>query len=91
MIDHVSVYVDDMKKRYGRMTMCHMIADGRKELFGMARFIGVRLRWVQDRGTWREHFDICMAMRAKAIAAGAIAVSKKELIAKLIERKDKSL
>ena len=32
----MAVYIDDMNAKYGRMTMCHMIADTDKELREMA-------------------------------------------------------
>lgn len=67
----MTVYVDDMRAAYGRMTMCHMIADSSTELFAMAAKIGVGLRWVQDKGTPREHFDIALSKRALALAQGA--------------------
>jgi len=67
----VPVYVDDMRAPFGRMIMCHMIADTSDELHAMAVRIGVRRRWCQNRGTYREHYDICLAKRALAVKAGA--------------------
>ena len=32
----MAVYIDDMNAKYGRMTMCHMIADTDEELRKMA-------------------------------------------------------
>jgi hypothetical protein len=75
----MSTYVDDMKAGYGRMVMCHMIADTPAELLAMADNIGVARRWIQCAGTHREHFDICLTMREKAVAAGAIEVTQREL------------
>lgn len=67
----MTVYVDDMRAGFGRMVMCHMIADSSAELFAMAARIGVGLRWVQDKGTPAEHFDIALTKRALALAHGA--------------------
>ena len=67
----MTVYVDDMKAPYGRMIMCHMIADSTEELLDMADKIGVARKWIQNKGSHQEHFDICLSNRAKAVKAGA--------------------
>lgn len=72
------VYIDDMQARYGRMIMCHMGADTTAELLEMARKIGVSDRWIQHAGTWKEHFDICLSKRARAIEFGAIPLTRRE-------------
>ena len=83
----MSVYVDNAAIPYRRMVMCHMIADDHLELFSMACRIGVPPKWIQKRGTYQEHFDICLGMRRRAIARGAIEITQKELAAKLRERR----
>lgn len=65
------VYVDDMRASFGRMVMCHMLADCDEELLAMADRIGVARRWHQYPGTPRSHFDIALSKRALAVAAGA--------------------
>ena len=76
----MSVYVDTMRARYGRMVMCHMIADTDDELHAMAHRIGVARRWWQSPGaTSGSHYDICLNKRAAAIAAGAIEISLRQL------------
>lgn len=62
----MSVYVDDMKAKFGRMIMCHMAADTEQELHAMADKIGVARKWYQG-----DHYDVCLAMRAKAVEFGA--------------------
>lgn len=82
----MAVYVDDFYKtglsKVGYMKMSHMIADSRKELLNMARMIGVSSKHIQDKGTAREHFDICMVKRKKAIELGAIELGYRELAEK---------
>ncbi len=75
----MTVYVDDMQAPFGRMKMCHMVADSTEELLAMADKIGVDRKWLQSPGTSREHFDIAMSKRALAVKAGAIEVTRKEL------------
>lgn len=75
----MTVYVDDMARPYGRMVMYHMIADSRAELDAMADAIGVARRWVQKPGTAREHYDICQAMRVKAVKFGAVEITQRQL------------
>lgn len=73
------VFVDDMRASFGRLVMCHMVADSHEELLAMADSIGVARRWIQHRGTYREHFDICLSKRKLAIEAGAVEISFLEL------------
>jgi len=82
----VPVYVDNARLPYGRMVMCHMMADTGWELSLMLDQIGVPEKWIQKRGTWREHADICLAKRALAIRCGALKVSSRNL-ARLLKTK----
>lgn len=76
----MSVYVDVpmWKFKHGgrRMIMCHMTADSHDELIAMADKIGVQRKWIQYRGTWKEHFDVCKTKRALAVKYGAIELDK---------------
>lgn len=65
------VYVDDMRARYGRMVMCHLLADTDEELHAMAARIGVARRWHQAPPKHDSHYDIALSKRALAVAAGA--------------------
>lgn len=73
------VYVDNARHPFGRMLMCHMIADTRDELHGMAAQIGVARRHFQDKGA-HAHYDICQSKRAAAVQAGAVEVTSRELV-----------
>lgn len=79
------VYVDDMYKypmgRFGRMKMSHMVADTREELLEMADKIGVARKWIQhpESGRDRCHFDVALSARGKAVAAGAIEMSMRDM------------
>jgi hypothetical protein len=88
----MSVYVDDMHKtdlgRFGRMKMCHMIADTHEELLAMAARIGVAAKWLQKPGEPGEHFDIAMSKRALAVQAGAIEISVRELALRVRAKRD---
>jgi Protein of unknown function (DUF4031) len=83
----MAVYVDDMRAKFGRMVMCHMIADTRQELDAMADQIGVARRWIQYPNTAREHYDISLSARAKAVAAGAFELTMREIGIKIKERR----
>ena len=71
----MTVYVDDMRANYGRMVMCHMLADSDAELIAMADRIGVARRWHQYAGTHASHFDIALSKRALAVAEGAVEIT----------------
>ena len=70
----MTVYVDDMRARYGRLVLCHMAGDSESELHAMADAIGVARRWFQG-----DHYDVCLAKRALAVRLGAQEVSRVEL------------
>jgi hypothetical protein len=62
-----------MRAAFGRMTMCHMIANDTAELHAMADRIGVARRWFQG-----DHYDIALSKRRLAVAAGATEISWRE-------------
>lgn len=74
----MAVYVDDMKAGYGRMKMCHMLADSDEELHAMAARIGVARRWHQKSGTPQSHYDICLSKRALAVQFGAQKITQRQ-------------
>lgn len=75
------VYVDDMYRyplgQFHRMKMSHMIADTPEELHLMADKIGLSRRWFQ-----KDHYDVCLSMRAKAVSFGASEIDIRELALK---------
>lgn len=82
----MTVYVDNMEAQYGRMVMCHMVADTREELLEMCDKIGVQRKWIQKAGTAHEHFDIAKSKKALAIKHGAVEVDRRQLV-EIIRRK----
>jgi hypothetical protein len=81
------VYIDDYEAPFGRMRMCHMIADTTEELLAMVDKIGVQRKWIQYPNTAKEHFDICLSKKKKAVALGAIEITRREYAKKVNERK----
>ncbi len=71
-----------MRARFGRLILCHMIADTDAELLAMADLIGVDARWHQ-----RDHFDICLSKRALAVVAGAVEITQRQCGAMVMRRR----
>jgi len=71
----MAVYVDDMEAPYGRMKMCHMLADSDDELHAMADRIAVARRWHQAPPKHSSHYDIALTKKALALDAGAVAIT----------------
>jgi hypothetical protein len=86
----MTVYVDDMRAAFGRMVMCHMLADTTDELLAMADRIGVARKWLQRPRTTYEHFDIALSKRALAVQAGAQEIDRRG-VAALLKRKREAL
>lgn len=77
----MTVYVDDYCAPYGRMKMCHLIADSDAELLVMVDRIGVARRHWQSPSSYKSHFDICLSKRSKAIVCGAVAITVRQAAA----------
>lgn len=75
----MAVYVDDFNAPFGRMLMCHMMADTLEELNAMAGKIGVAGRWIQLEGRF-PHYDICLSKKKLAIQCGAIECTARDLV-----------
>lgn len=73
----MTVYVDDVAHKFGRMLMCHMWADTLDELYAMVDRIGVQRKWLQQppKASW-VHFDISLGKKRLAVAAGAVLTDK---------------
>lgn len=85
----MSVYVDAAIWPYGRMMMCHMVADTREELLEMADKIGVARKWIQDSRGGVVHFDICKSKRELAVKNGAIEADRNLMSQKFKEIRGK--
>lgn len=71
----MAVYVDDMRAQFGRMVMCHMLADTDEELHAMAVRIGVARRWHQAPPRHDSHYDIALSKRSLAVQFGAVVIT----------------
>lgn len=71
----MTVYVDTMRASYGRMKMCHMVADTLDELHAMAERLGVRQHFQAPPKASHPHYDVALSKRAEAIKAGAVEIS----------------
>ena len=74
----MAVYVDKEANRFGRMIMCHMLADTLDELHAMAARLGLRRSWFQPKST--PHYDLSKTKRALAIQLGAIEIEREKTV-----------
>lgn len=73
------VYVDKARNSFGRMVMCHMIADSFPELHEIAKAIGMKREWFQPLSF--PHYDVSLSRRKTAVSLGAIEISRQEIAA----------
>lgn len=72
----MTVYVDNMRAKFGRMIMCHMIADSDDELHAFAASLGLKRSWHQaPPKASHSHYDISLSVRAKAVSLGAVEIT----------------
>lgn len=65
--------------RFGRMRMCHMIADTLDQLHGMAWMLELKPEWFQGKASF-PHYDVCKAKRDEAIKLGAIDCDRRTFV-----------
>lgn len=87
----MSVYVGVPMWQFGRMIMCHMVADTEEELDEMADAIGVARKWKQlpkrDEGAGSlVHYDIAKSKRALAVKFGAVPLDDLHAEVDVLER-----
>ena len=73
----MAVYVNKMRARYGALTLCHLLADSVDELHAMAARIG--LEPMLFNAGKIPHYDLSVAKRDQAIAAGAQVIDRQQL------------
>lgn len=82
----MSVYLDHARNPYGRMVMCHMIADTLVELHAFAIKIGLKREWFQEPPkASRPHYDVSLSRRIVAVRYGAIELERNAFVEKMKE------
>jgi hypothetical protein len=71
----VTVYVDDAVQAWRGQRWAHLMADTLAELHAMAAQLGIPRRAFQNKSSGA-HYDVTVALRAQAIALGAVPISR---------------
>ena len=91
------IYVDPLQRtirnrRWRHTEGCHMISDGTTEaLIAFALQLGLKREWLQDQGTYREHFDLTAGKREEAVRKGAHELSVKDFVGMLQKKREARL
>lgn len=73
--DGMAVYVDDAVHSWRGQRWAHLMADTLEELHAMATRLGIPRRAFQNK-TSGAHYDVTTELRERAIAFGAVAISR---------------
>jgi hypothetical protein len=85
----VTVYVDEAIWSFGRMKMCHMMADTLDELHDFAQRLGMKREWFQNKDRF-PHYDVSKGKREQAIRMGAVPVDSHTLVTWALERNEQA-
>lgn len=83
----MTVYIDKPQQWPGKLAArlgpsAHLITDGpSSELAAFAKRIGMRHQWLQNAGTYREHYDVFGERLARALSAGAVQIERSRFVA----------
>ena len=78
----MSIYVDPEKLIKGQY-WCHMSADSLAELHAFAEQIGVKKCWFHNpKRRGMPHYDLGTDARKRAVAAGAVEITAREMVDK---------
>ena len=73
----MAVYVNKLRRRFGGLSLCHLLADSLDELHAMATRIGLEPSlFNRDR---IPHYDLSLTKRREAISAGAVEIDRQQL------------
>ena len=62
---------------------CHLMADTVDELHAFAARIGMRRAWFQTSRKGLPHYDLTRPRRARAVALGAVELTRAEFVARV--------
>lgn len=84
LVDPITTYPASMTRGLPGRQWCHMVSDtSEEELHAFAARIGLKRSWFQGRPkSSAAHYDLTPSRRARAVAAGAVEVSARELVAR---------
>lgn len=74
----MAVYVDGEFNHFGRMRMCHLVADTEAELHAMAGKLGLKRRWYQGNAS-TPHYDVAKGKRVLAVSLGVIEITRQQM------------
>jgi hypothetical protein len=86
LVDELAAYPEEMVARKARKhgrKWCHLVSDkSLEELHEFAGRIGLKRAWFQ-----RDHYDLTPGMRVRAVRAGAVEVTARELVERRVGRR----
>lgn len=75
----MAVYVDNERLNWRGRQWCHLVADSLEELHAFAARLGLKRAWFQGRASY-PHYDVTVAVRARALALGALDADRIQLM-----------
>lgn len=86
LVDELASYPEELvareAKKHGRK-WCHLVSDtSLQELHEFAGHIGLKSAWFQ-----RNHYELTPGMRVRAVRAGAVEITVRELVERRVGRR----